>query len=243
MFEDFVSKLEDLSKIGDVIKMKMDMDDVLIYSMVGENMILALKNYVLKTNEYFDLDGDIDQTLDIIIPNSRKFVKNLGLIKKDGPIKVEISWRENEEGGGSARFFQIKNGKFKFSQPCGEESEIRNIPKEALSQKLNLKSKKWTFRVRKSDFDDIKKLSGINSDGKILNLSVDSDGKVFLSESTWELEVDQIEVANKNLIFNKSYLGNINENNEIQFHVFESFILNRDGDSNLMISFETQFDD
>lgn len=244
MFEDFITKLEDLSKIGDVIKMKIDADDILIYSMVGENMILAFKNYILKTNNYFDLKTKIDTTLDIIIPSSKKFVKNLGMIRKNDQIKVEISWRKNDEGGGSARFFQIKSGKFKYSQSCGEESEIRNISKESLSQKLSLGSKKWSFVIKKSDFEDIKKLSNINSDGKILNLNVNSDGNVLLSESsTWELEIDQVGVVNKNIIFSKSYLGNINEKDEIEFHVFESFILNKDGDSNLMISFETQFDD
>lgn len=244
MFEDFILKLEDLSKIGDVIKMKIDNDDILIYSMVGENMILAFKNYILKTNSYFEIKTKVNTVLDIIIPGSKKFVKNLRMIRKNDPIKVEISWRENDDGIGSARFFQIKSGKFKYSQSCGEESEIRNITKESLSQKLSLGSKKWSFVIERSDFEDIKKLSSINSEGKILNLNVDSDGNVLLSESsTWELEIDQVGVSNKNIIFSKSYLGNINEKDKIEFHVFESFILNKDGDCNLMISFETQFDD
>ena len=80
-FDDLISKLEDLSKIGDVLKFKMDNEDTLIYSMVGENMILAFKNYVIKTKDYFQLNEEIDNTLDMIIPMSKKFVKNLGLIK------------------------------------------------------------------------------------------------------------------------------------------------------------------
>lgn len=244
-FDDLISKLEDLSKIGDVLKFKMDNEDTLIYSMVGESMILAFKNYVIKTKDYFQLNEEIDNTLDMIIPMSKKFVKNLGMIKKDSLIKVDVSWRENDDNtGGSARFIQIKSGKFKVSQPCGEESEIRNIPKDALEKKLSLSNKKWSFIIKKPDFDDIKKLSSINSEGKILNLTVDSDGRVLLSESSiWELEVDQISSSDKSIIFSKSYLGNINDKDEIEFHVFESFILNKDGSSNLMISFETQFDD
>jgi hypothetical protein len=243
-FEDLLSKLEDLSKIGDSMKIKIDEEDILIYSMVGENMILAFKSYILKTDDYFSNKKDIDQSIDIIITSSKKFVKNLGMIKGNTPIKMEIDWRTNDEGTGSARFFQIKSGKFKMSQSCGEESEIRNISKEALDQKLNLKTKKWSFVIKKPDFDDIKKLSNINSEGKILNLNVDSDGRVLISESSvWELEVDQVEVSSKNIIFSKSYLGNISDQDKIEFHVFESFILNRNSNSNLMISFETQFDD
>lgn len=243
-FEDLLSKMDNLSRIGDVLKIKMDADDVLIYSMVGENMILAFKSYKIKTSEYFDLKDPINQTIDMIITGSRKFVKSLGLIKNNTPIKMEIDWRLTDDGYGSARFIQIKSGKFKLSQSCGEESEIRNIPKEALDQKLNLKSKKWSFNIQKSDFDDVRKLSNINSEGKMINLNVDGEGKVLISEpSTWELEVDSVDVSNKTIIFSKSYLGNINDQENIEFHVFESFLLNRDKDSNLMISFETQFDD
>ena len=244
-FSDFHQKMDDLSKIGDVLKIKMDGEETLIYSMVGENMILAFKSYVLKTIEYFELKDNLSGVLDIIISGSRKFVKNLSMIKKDNPIKIEVSWRENDEGSMCARFIQIKNGKFKLGQSCGEESEIRNISKEALDQKLNLKSQKWSFIIKKSDFDDVKKLSNINSDGKILNLNVDGDGKVIISESNvWELEVDDIESTNKTILFSKSYLGNIDDDmDEIKFHVFESFILNKNPNSNLMISFETQFED
>ncbi len=92
--------------------------------------------------------------------------------------------------------------------------------------------------------DDIKKLSNINSEGKTLSINVDKDGVVIISEqSVWDLEVDNVGVSNKNIIFSKTFLGNINNNETIEFHVFENFILNKDKESDLMISFEQTFED
>lgn len=242
-FGDLVKKLEDLSKIGDVVKIKIDPDNTLIYSMVGEGVILAFKSYLLKTDEYFDTKGFGDN-LNLIVSGSKRFVKNLSFIKNELPIKVNLSYRENDEGEGNVRFIQIKNGKFKIGQSCGEESEIRDINKKSLAQKLNLKDKQWSFNISNSDFDDIKKLSNINSEGKTLSINVDKDGVVIISEqSVWDLEVDNVGVSNKNIIFSKTFLGNINNNETIEFHVFENFILNKDKESDLMISFEQTFED
>lgn len=71
------------------------------------------------------------------------------------------------------------------------------------------------------------------------------NGKVTMNEpSKWELEIDGIEHKNEQLIFNKKYLSNINESNDyIQFIVFETFILVKEDNSNLMLSFETNFDE
>ena len=48
---DFISKLDDLSKIEDTIKLKIDNQNILMYSILGGNIMLAFKNYLLKTDE------------------------------------------------------------------------------------------------------------------------------------------------------------------------------------------------
>ncbi len=243
-FNDLLQKLEDLSKIGDTIKIKIDSDEIMIYSIIGEMVVLAFKNYTIPTSDYLKFNKDISNPIDIIISGSKKFVKSLGFIKKESPIICTLNYREDDSGVFLGRFFEIKNQKLKLSQSCGEETEIRDIPKESLNHKLNPKNRKWGFEISREDFESVKKLSGINSEGKTLQIQVDSDGSVIISESSvWELGVDKVETTSKSIIFNKSFLGNINDNETIQFHVFESFMLNRDKSSNLMISFETQFED
>lgn len=247
-FNDFITKVDDLCRISDTIKLKIDSESILMYSMMGsENMILAFKNYDLKTEEYFNIKEDLEYTLNIIITSAKKFVKNLAFIKQSEKIQVEVTHKfDDDDTTSDARLVQIKNGKFKLQIQTGENTEIRDLNKTVLAQRMNLKNKKWSFNVSNSDFNDVKKLSSINSDDsrRILHLNVD-DNKVKLSElSLWELEVDEVSENNKHLMFNKSFLSCINDGGKlVQFHVFETFILIKDDISNLMISFEQDFSD
>ena len=69
-------------------------------------------------------------------------------------------------------------------------------------------------------------------------------GKVVFSEkSSWELEVDEIEDRNAALILNKRFLSCINDKLDVEFNIFENFMLIKDENSNLMLSFEQNFED
>jgi hypothetical protein len=245
-FDDLISKIDDLCRISDTIKLKIDKESILMYSMMGsENIILAFKNYDLNTEDFFTIK-DFDYTLNIIITSAKKFVKNLAFIKKAEKIQMEVTHKFGDDDTVSdARLVQIKNGRFKLQIQTGENSEIRDLNKTVLGQRMNLKNKKWSFSVSNSDFNDVKKLSSINSDDsrRILHLNVE-DFKVKLSElSLWELEVDEVSENNKHLMFNKNFLPCINDGGKsVQFHVFETFILIKDDISNLMISFEQNFE-
>ena len=241
-FHDFLSKLEDLAKISDVIKLKIDSENILMYSIVGDTILLAFKNYLINTNEYLVFKEELDTTLDIIIASAKRYVKNLSFIKLNDKIKLDVDYRENDENIYATRFLNIKNGKFKLGLQGGEDSEIRDISKETLSKRIDLKNKKWSFNIKKEEFQDIKKLSSINSDGKILHLNIENN-KVILSElSTWELQVDEVESIDRHLMFNKTFLSSIDDSSDyIEFHIFETFILTKSDISNLMISFEQDF--
>jgi hypothetical protein len=244
-FDDFISKVKDLTKISDVIKMKIDNESIFIYSMLGgETMVLAFKNYEINTEDYLIIKEELTHRINIIITNAKKFVKNLNFIKKDEKIEMLIQHKPEDDENSEARNVRINNGKFKLQIETGETSEIRNIEKEQLAQRLDLKNKNWSFRVKNSDFSDIKSLASINSDDtrRILHLTIE-DYKVIVSESQlWELEVDETTEDDKHLMINKKFLSSINDNGgDIDFHVFETFILIKDNISQLMISFEQDF--
>jgi hypothetical protein len=79
---------------------------------------------------------------------------------------------------------------------------------------------------------------------KILELSTDNDIVKISEVPIWELEVAKVrDIGNKNLLFNKSYLSFVNECELIEFNIFDTFILIKDSISDLMISFETNFED
>ena len=242
-FADFISKLEDLTKIEDTIKLKIDNDNIMMYSMLGGNVLLAFKNYLVSTRDYLDYGDDLDFSIDVIIANAKKFVKNLNFIKESEKVTMEISYKESpdDEKIMNTRSIQIVGGKLKVNWMSGEHYEMRDINKTILDERLNTKNRKWSFSIDKSDFSDIKKLSSINGE-RIINIGVLS-GKVTLSEtSAWELEIDKIDdERNANLILNKRFLGCINDSmDKIEFSIFDNFMLVKDEEnqSNLMLSFE-----
>jgi len=246
-FSDLIDKLDDLTKIDDTIKMKIDSENILIYSMLSSGQtMLAFKNYLINTKDYIDFSDDVEYSFDLIIANAKKFVKNLNFINGSEKITLEISYKESADDDNimNARSLQIVGGKLKVNWIAGEHYEMRDINKSALKQRLDLKFRKWSFGISKSEFSDVKKLSSINGD-RIINISVNS-GKVFLSEkAAWELELESFDDdRNASLMLNKKFLSCINENvDKIEFNIFENFMLVKDDNSNLMLSFEQDFSD
>ena len=179
-FVDFISKLDDLTRIEDTIKLKIDNDNILMYSMMSSGQtMLAFKNYLVNTRDYLEYVDDLEYSIDIIIANAKKFVKNLNFIKDSDKITFEISYKESPDDQTimNGRSLQIVGGKLKVNWIAGEHYEMRDINKIALSQRLDLKNRKWNFNINKSEFYDIKKLSSINSE-RIINIEV-LNGKVF----------------------------------------------------------------
>jgi hypothetical protein len=130
----------------------------------------------------------------------------------------------------------------KISTIGGEEYRIRDLTKTLLNAKLNPKLSKWSFEVSQEDFTNIKKLSTINNEDRTFNIQVDNGQVTFNETNKWELEVANISTKNANIIFNKKYLSNITtELDSITFFIFETFILIKDEESNLMLSFEQDF--
>jgi hypothetical protein len=244
-FSDLVSKLKDLTGIEDVIKIKFDSDYMLLYSVLSnEQQVAALKTYAVKTKDYID-NFTNEETFDFIITSASKFVKNIQFFNTQSPIKFDIIYKPLPEDDTTMhiRSAQLSNGKLKISCIGGEEYKIREVNKSFIDIRLNPKNSRWSFKVSNQDFSDIKKLSSINSEEKTFNINV-QDGKVTFNEtSKWELEVDTITSKNQHLIFGKKYLSNINCDDEfVNFNIFDTFILIKDKESNLMLSFEQNFD-
>ncbi len=242
---EFISKLEDLTKISDSIKIKIESDNTMMYSILGKATVLAFKNYNIPTSELFEIKDDLEYGIDIIILNAKKFVKNLNFLKENEKVTIEITHKESQDDDNimDARALQIVGGKLKVNWIGGEHYEIKDMNKKKLDQGLNIKNSRWSFNIDKGDFADIKKLSSINGD-RILQIGV-SSGKVVISETAaWEMEIDTIDAERSaNLILNKKFLGCINDSDSIQFHIFDNFMLVKHEDSNLMLSFEQNWDE
>lgn len=245
-FGDFLDKLTDLTKIDKTIKLKIDNDNILMYSMAGTGIMLACKSYIIDRDTY--LKGyreELDFIYDVIIPNCDKFVKNLNFIKDEDLITLQLTHRDSNESDGVkiARKIEVKGDKLKVNWLGGEYYEVKDLSKEVLRTQLNLNLRDWYFTMSKEQFEDIKKLSRINS-SNIININVD-EGKVnFYEQSAWDLEIGEIEPINKSFILNKRFLKCIDNNEDnLDFSLFPNFILIKEENSNLMLSYEQDFDD
>ena len=91
----------------------------------------------------------------------KKFVKNLGFIKSSDKITIEINCKESPEDDSimNTRSIQVVGGKLKVNWLAGERYEMKDINKTVLEQRLNLKNRKWSFKLDNQDFLDVKKLT------------------------------------------------------------------------------------
>lgn len=242
-FSEFVDKLVDLTGISDTIKLKIDSENIMMYSTLGGAVMLAFKNYLLKTDEFFDWNEEEDKKIDAIIVNAKKFVKNLNFLRDSEKLTIDITHKTSPDDDtlNIARSIQINGGRLKVNWIAGENFEIRDIDKTIITERLNLTYRKWNFIIDKTDFVDIKKLSSIN-DSKLLNINV-NNGKVVISEqAAWELQVANTEESrNSNMILNKKFLKCIDDTKDIDFSIFENFMLIKYENTNLMLSYEQDF--
>lgn len=241
-FSELVAKLTDLTGISDTVKLKIDNEHIMMYSTLGGQVLLAFKNYLIRTKDYLDYE-DLDYTIDVVIVNAKKFVKNLNFLMQAEKLTIDITHKPSadDESVMVARGIQINGGRLKVNWIAGEHYAVRDIDKSILMDKLDLRLRKWNFIVKKEDFSDIKKLSSIN-DGKLLNIYSEK-GKVTISESAaWELEVSDCDPEkSSSMILNKKFLKSIDDSKDVDFSIFENFMLIKDEETNLMLSYEQDF--
>jgi hypothetical protein len=245
-FEDFIQRLKELNNINDTIKVKISREKILMYSTISnETAVLALKTFSFDTNKYID-NFDEDFTLDFIITGSGRVIKSLNFFDNSKLIKCDVIYKESTDSSDImlVRSAQFSSGRLKISIIGAESYKIRDLNQSLLDKRLDIKNSIWSFKTTNSDFLDIKRLSSINSEDRIIEVNV-TGGIVKVAElGKWELEVDEIESKkNYNLSFLKKYLGNINmEEDFIHFYIFDTFILVKDNNSNLMLSYEQDFE-
>lgn len=245
MFEDFISKLSNLTSIDDNIKLNIDNDHIYMYTILGGKVMLGFKNYLLNTHDYLELKDEINATFETILVNTKKFVKNLKFIEGNSKLELELKYKPYNDDANLmiVRTLQIKGDKLKINWISGQRNNINDISKELITDKLDLDNKNWSFTISTSDLEYIKKLSTINSN-EIINFNI-SDNQLFVSEQgAWEIDLGEIEKDQFSFNLNKRFLKSItttDDQDNITFALFDTFILIKDENSNLMLSYEQDF--
>lgn len=238
--KDLTSKIDDLTKIDEKIILDLNNENILFYSLAGGVNINAFKSHILKTNEYFNGNINLDENLKFIFTKAKKFYKILSHFKDfDEDVKAKIVY--NDEFIGER--FLFKNSKLKLEVSGALPNTIsQSVSLEQIQKNMNLDKANFSFILNKNNFEKVKKLSSVDLDNKYYDLII-KNNKVILGEtssnSPWALEVDEIESPNDKLSFPKQYFNTIKiDENDIRIHCFNHFILVITENTNLMITTE-----
>jgi len=232
--ENIIAALKDLSKIDSMIKMKMDKDNVLFYSKAGkDNTIHALKSFMFPIRDFITVDEYV--VMDFIMLNGPNFVKNLELfLPKNTPIVGKLSYKEKDKVAG---MFYITDGKLKFNFVTGDYTQIKDITKGDIENKMNPDNANFNFTIDNEQFTEIKKLISLNK-ADTISLRV-KKGVLEFFDKRWSSYIcDMPAVSDETWAFTNKYLKSITPSDEIKIHMFDQFLLFKEDNIALMIGLE-----
>jgi hypothetical protein len=234
-----LDKIHDLLTIDDQVLLKIDKENTLLYSIVGEKMnVNAFKSFVFKTGEVFTFDDEIPKEIRFIITNGSKFettLKNYLDYKDD--IECEFYMSDDTY----ANNFRLKNNQLKISIIGGDVRAMNTtIDIEKMKKTFNKDNMDFKFILDKNSYAKIKKLASIVKDEEndILTLKIE-EKKLSIGE-TWELLIcDLIEHEDLSITFPKKYFKSITfTEDNINIFVFDTFLLIDNQNTTMVIALE-----
>ena len=236
----FLKIVKDLTQIDDRLMFKFDNDNLLIYSMVGQDSnIHAFKSHIINLSEIFShIKSEFKTDIKYTLSNAKKFHKSInGLTKYDEDIDLKLVYNDDNFG----EKLMIKNKVFKREFPGDDPSVFKkDININDINEAMNTDNAVFSFTLGKDNYEHIKRESMIDNENEIYYLNV-KDGSVSIGESSWELKVDDIQTEDSTISFPKKYFNSIKYEKgieELTVWVFDMFILITGDNTNLMISIE-----
>lgn len=232
-YETILDCLKDLAKINTMIKIKFDKNHVLFYARAGtDNAISAFKSFLYPIADFIIMDEYF--VMDFIILNGLNFVKNLELfVKGDDEIQGKLLYKEKDK---VASMFYLSNGKLNFNFVTGDYTQIKDITKEQVEQKMDPSLANFSFTMTDDQFNQIKKLVSLNKSEDI-SIRIKKN-KLEFFDKRWTLKICDIDQPDEIWSFGNKYLKSIEATNEIVINMFDQFLLIKDNNISLMIGLE-----
>jgi hypothetical protein len=234
----FLDKVHDLLAIDDEILLKINNDNTLLYSIVGEKMnVNAFKSFIFKTDDVFSFDNELPKEIRFIVTNGSKFegtLKNYLSYKED--IKCEFFMNDDTY----ADNFKLKNSKLRLSVNGGDIRGMNTtIDIDKIRKTLNKDNIDFKFSLDKGSFAQIKKLMSIDNENDILTLNITNNKLVIGEGAPWDIEVCDVEHEDLEITFPKKYFKSINfTEDQIEVFVFDTFLLIDNKSTSLLIALE-----
>lgn len=241
-----IDKLKDLTKLDDRVLFKFDNENLLLYSMVGKNNgIHGFKSHILKIKDIFtSIKGEIEgDELKLSLEKAKTFVTSMMVFiryMKNQGINEDLVFKLTYNEDGFVEKFLIQNKKSKEEYVGGDFSAFRqSVDLEQIEEAMDIDMADYSFILKKEDYEYIKSKTAIEKDNDILYLNI-KDNIINIGENRWQHNICDLEYEDTTISFPKKYFKCINFENtsEMKLYVFETNILVKGENTNLLIAIE-----
>ena len=236
----FLDKIKDLVSVSEEVWLKLDKENSLIYSLVGERgNVNAFKSFIVKTEDIFTFKEDLPNKITYIIENGKKFDSNFrNFLDYKENLNCQIFMNDQE----FADNLLMKNKHLKLSEIGGDPRAINvEIDIELVKSTIDKNNADFKFNLEKDVFNKIKKMSRIELDNDILYLNI-KDKKLTIGETRWEITIcDEIDEDDLSIIFPKKYFNSLqypDNIDNVEVFVFDSFLLVDNENTSLLVALE-----
>lgn len=240
-----INTLRDLSSIDKRVIFRIDSNNILLYSKVGEgNSINAFKTFVYKTTDLLEI-SEFEEVINFVINDAKEMYRKLQILNSFEKENIGKIYYDNLGELFYAERISLKaNTKLKLNFICDDPTYSNNkISVESVEKLMNTENSNFSFNLKSDDFLNIKKLASTDSESDVFYLNtIEKDGKYFVSigESMWNLTLSEIDYSDTITIsFPKKYFKSITIDDEsAKLYVFDNMIMINNPSSNMLISTE-----
>jgi len=232
-FAEILKAVQDLNKISPMVKIKMDESDVLFYARAGNDVTIpAFKSFQYSIQDWAQTEEVIK--MDFIILNAVNWVKNCQLLlNSDTDIICQLQYHS---GSRVAQTMYISNGKLTLNFVSGDYTQIKDITKEQIAERMDPSLCNFSFNMTGDQFAEIKKLSALNKSDTI-SLRC-KNGQLQFYDKRWQVTIEKTGEPDDSWTFANKYLKSIESEDQITINMFDHFLLIKERNTNLLIGLE-----
>lgn len=236
----FLDKIKDLVSVSEEILLKIDKENSLMYSLIGERgNVNAFKSFIVKTENIFTFQDELPNKITYIIENGKKFDSNFrNFLDYNEKLNCQLFMNDQE----FADNLLIRNKYLKLSEIGGDPRSVNiDIDIELVKSTIDKNNADFKFNLKEDIFNRIKKMSRIELDNDILYMNI-KDKKLTIGETRWEITVSEnIDEDDLSITFPKKYFNSLqypDNIKEVEIFVFDTFLLVDNENTSLLVALE-----
>jgi len=242
--EILISKIKDLTKLNKSVCIKIDNNNILLYSLVGKGVnIHAFKSHIQTLKETFSVIKDeLEEEIIYKIEDAKRFVTSMTVFVKymiSQEILDDIEFKMTYFDNFIVEKLLIKNQKSKEETPGEIPKKDEDVDINQIDELMNIELTNYSFNLIEEDFKYIKAKTVIEKENEVLYLNI-KDNNLSIGETRWEHNICDCNQEDETKSFPKKYFKCINYDidKSMKIYVADSYLIILGDTSNLLISVE-----